>query len=138
MRGLNAIIFLAAFALVIPTVPLVFPGYNSGLGVPTTPEGNYFITLIGQWQISALSPQLNTFGGALSIIDLAFLSVKLILFAITFIIGLASVILFAYPIITMIFPIPALLGAIIQLIIYVAEGAMLIQVIRGTPWGLNE
>jgi hypothetical protein len=138
MRGLNVIIFLAAFALIIPTVPYVFPGYNNGNGIPTTSDGNYFITLVGQWQISALSPQLNTFGGVLSILDLALLSVKIILFAITFVLGLASVVLFAYPIITMVFPIPAVLGAIIQMIIYIAEGSMLIQVIRGTPWGLNE
>jgi hypothetical protein len=46
--------------------------------------------------------------------------------------------LFAYPVITMVFPIPWVMGAVIQMVIWIAEGAMLVQVIRATPWGLNE
>ena len=139
MRGLSIVVFLAAMALVVASVPVAFPGYNDGNGIPTSAEAKTFINKIAEWQIAGLTPQFTFLGGnEPTALDLAVMTVMIIWIAITGFISICSVILFAYPIITTVFPVPPAMGALIQMVIWVSIVVAAAQVYRGVPWGINE
>jgi len=138
MRGLNIVVFVCCLAIGINAVPIMFPGYNDGNGLPQSPGTENFISKISTWSLAGLSDQFSKFGNG-GVLDLAALSVTLILMTIYGAIMILSVMVYALPILQTVGPfIPTQILEGIQLVIWIAEVVAIIQVARGIPWGLNE
>lgn len=139
MRGLNFIIYIVAITFAVVAVPLIVPQYNNGAGMPLSPGFASEYARFQGWTMNSLSGQFGAFGNSASILDLAAMSVQIILICILGALLILSVAIYAYPVILTVAPfMPPVIGAAIQAIIWVAEVVAFVQVVRGVPWGLNE
>jgi len=138
MRAFDFTLYMIMFVLAIGVVAAMLPPSYT---MQRTAEGESVITTVANWQISAVAAfpsQFATGTTGASPLDSAWYYLSLAIAGLTSILGLISILLVSYPVLTMVFPIPSELGAIINAVFTISIIMAIVQLYRGGSTKWNE